>query len=453
MTNIQVENVSDIKKKVSFEIPQERVLEVMDAQYKDLKKTVQIKGFRRGKVPMEILRIHFKSQVQADAARQIIEETMSPGLEEQKIKPVSVVNIDSDGVEEGKPFKFIAEIEVLPPLEIQGYKDLELKKYIRNVTDAQVEEQLNHLRERHARLAPLPEGTKVAAGHHLVVDIKAEVDGSAYPALTVTDYHLEVGRNFYLPDFDTHLEGMGVEESKHISLDLPENFPRKQIAGKQAEFEVTVKEAKEMVLPDLDDDFAKDLGQFDTLDALKEEIGQDLRKMLDSQSDKEMDAQIIEQLLERNTFDVPESMVEGQVDYVLQESLRGLAAQGLDPKRFPINTPEYRDHVRPAATRSVQRSLILSAISEQEKIEVTDDDVQAAIAKKADDLNMSADYLKDQLERDNRIGEVRAGLLDEKVLKLIVESARITEEEPPKKSEKPETPEVAEAAEPEPAKE
>ncbi len=436
MTSIQVENLSDVKKKIIFEVPQERVLEVVGAQYKDLKKNAQIKGFRRGKVPLNILRNYFKDKVQDDAAKQLIEETFKPGLEEQHITLVSVLSLDPDKVEEGKPFKYTAEIEVPPQIEVTGYEGLKLKKYIRSVTDQQVDERLQNLRQRNSSLSPIPESRGVATGDHLVVDIKAEADGEPLRDLSVSDYHLELGRNFYLPDFDSLLEGLRPEENKRFTRTIPEEFPRKNLRGKTAEFDVHVKEAKERILPELDDDFAKDL-EFDTLDLLKQEVRNDIQTVLDLRSKRELEEQIVDALIEKNNFEVPESMVEQQIDNIMNRSMQNLAAQGIDPRRLPSPTDAQRDRVRPGAERTVKAALILKAISEKEKIEVSEEEVQAEIEKKAKQMGLSSDYLKDQLEKNNMLEDIRAQVLEDKTYELIQKQAEISEQEPPAEEEAP----------------
>jgi trigger factor len=439
MTNIQVEDLTEIKKKITFEVPQQKVLEMLDAEYRDLKKNVQIKGFRKGKVPLEIVRGYFRTKVESDIARKIIEETFQPGLDEKKIVPVSVIKIDPETVEAGKPFKYTAEIEVPPPIEVKDYKGLTLKKYIREVNEKDVEQRIQTLRERNATLKPIPDTRGVAEGDHLVVDIKAESEGAVIPALTVTDYHMELGRNFYLPDFDTKLEGLKPDESKELTISLPEDFPRKDLAGKTASFEVRVKEAKERILPEPDDDFAKDLGEFETLAALKEEIRKDLQRSLDDRSQKEVENQIIDALIEKNDFEVPESMVESQIDNFLHQSMRNLAAHGIDPKRFPAPTEAQREQVRPSAVRIVKAGLILKAVCEQENIEISDEELEAGIATRAEQMEVSADYLKDQLEEGKMLGELRETLLQEKVYKMIQDEAEVTEEEPPAAEQTQET--------------
>ncbi|MBI5249673.1 MAG: trigger factor [Desulfomonile tiedjei] len=434
MTNIQIENVSEIKKKVTVQVPEEQVQSMLDTEYRDLKKTVQIKGFRKGKVPMNIIRSYFKDKVQADTIRKIIEETLQPGLDENKIVPVSVLSIDPETIEAGKPFQYTAEIEVPPPLDVEGYKGLNLKKYIREIDEKQVDERIQGLRERNARLAPIPESRGLVQGDHLVVDIKAESDGAPISALTVTDYHLEIGRNFYLPDFDKNLEGANVEETKSFALDLPESFPRKNLAGKSVSFEITVKEAKERILPALDDDFAKDLGEFETVEALKDEIRKDLTQIIENRSKKEMEEQIIDALLGKMSFEVPTTMIESQVDNLLNQTIQNLVAHGLDPRKLPAPSEAQRNQVRPSAERIVKTGLLLRSIGEKEAIEVSDEDLQAGIAERAEQIGMSADYLKDQLEANKMTEELRASLLQEKVFKFIQDHGEITEENPPEEA-------------------
>ncbi len=366
-------------------------------------------------MPLNILRSYFKGQVEQDVARKIIEETFKPGLDERSIKPVSVIRIDPETIEEGKPFKYTAEIEVPPEIEVQDYKGIEVTKYIRKATEEQIEERLQALRERNSRLSPIPQSRGITKGDHLVADVKAESDGASIPELTVTDYHLEIGRDFYLPGFDSMIEGLKPEESKQFTMVIPESFPRKNLVGKTVSFDVKVREAKERLLPELDDDFAKDLGEFDNLAQLRQEVEKDIQEYLDLQSREEMRNQIIDHLIEKNSFDVPDSMVEQQIDNVMNRSLRNLAAQGIDPRRIPPPTDAQRDRIRPSATKTVKAALMLKAIAEKEKIEVSEEEVSAEIEQKAKDLGVTSDYLQDTIGEINMLEQFRSDLVDKNI--------------------------------------
>ncbi len=431
MTTIEVEDISAIKKKITFEVPETRVQDMIDQEYRELKKTVQIKGFRRGKVPLDILRSYFKDKVVADTTRKIIEETLEPGLDEKNIKPVSVAKIDPETLEVGKPFKFTAEIDVTPQLEVKDFKGLKLTKAVKKVTEEEIQERLDSLRERHARLSPVPEDRELREGDHIVVDVAAEAEGETITALTVNDYHMELGRNFYLPDFDSKLFGLKSGETRDVALNLPEDFPRKNLAGKEAKFKVTVTEAKERILPDLDDDFAKDLGKFETVDQLKEEIAKDIQELWENQTEMETRRQIVDQLLEKNEFEVPETLVEQRIDQMLSNSLQRLAAQGIDPKRLPMPTQSQRDQFRPEALRGVKAGVLMEAIGRQEGITVSDEQVEEAVREKAALFDMAPDYFKERLEEAGNMEDFREGLLEDQVYKFVEANAEITEQEPP----------------------
>jgi len=430
MTQVQVEDLSPIKKKVTFEVPQERVASMLDEEYKQLKKTVQIKGFRKGKVPLNILKSYYRSKVEADAAKKIIEETFQPSLDENRISFVSVISLDPQSMEEGKPFTYVAEIEVPPPINVQGYKGLKLKKEVREVSDEEVQEHLENLRARYGSLNPIPDTRGVQEGDHLLVDVKVQVDGEEVSALTVNDYHMELGRNFYLPDFDANLYGMRPDESMKFSLELPESFPRKSLAGKTAEFDVTVKGAKVRVLPNLDDDFAKDLGNYENLEEVIRSIREDLGQKIEYEAKQRIKSQIMDQLIDMTAFEVPETMVNTQIDNMVYQSLQNLVAQGIDPKRFPPPTKEQRDQLRSPAERIVRSDLILKEICKLEGLEVSDEELQAGIEARAALLKISPDLLKDELEKDQKLEEVRNSLLKEKVFKMIQEHAEVIEEAP-----------------------
>jgi trigger factor len=429
MTSIQVEDLSQVKKKITLEVPEDTVTSVIDSQYRDLKKTVQLKGFRKGKVPLDIIRSYFKSQVLAEASRKIIEETFQPALDEQKIVPVSVIKIDPEEFEAGKPFKYTAEIEVPPPIEAKDYKGITIKKYIREFDEGEVDKRIKAVQERNARLSPISD-RGITKADHIVADIRAEADGEPVPSLTVTDYHMEMGRDFYLAGFDANIEGMKLEETREFSMDLPADFPKSAIAGKTCKFNVILKEAKEKVLAAIDDDFARDLGAFENLEALKEEIRKDIREMQEQEAQRESEKQIIDALLETNEFEVPDSMVEQQVDRFLDRTIQSMAAHGIDPKRMPAPTEAQRTQMRPGAIRTVKAGLVLKAIGEQEHIEISDEEMNAGVEERAKQLGLTADFLKEQLERNDMLEDMKSSLLQDKIYKFIEENGNIVEEAP-----------------------
>ncbi len=437
MTNIQVEDLSAVRKKVTFEVPQDRVSETLEAQYKDLKKNAQIKGFRRGKVPMEIIKNLFKEQVHSDTAKKIIEDTFELGLDEKKIKPITVINLDQEPLDPEKPFVYTVEIEAPPELDVQGFREISLNKIVREVNESDIDERIEVIRQRHAKLAPIPEGNGIKDGDHLVVDVEAVADGEIIKSLSVKDYHLEMGRNFYLPDFDSNLIGLKLGEPVTLSHTLAEDFPRKELAGKSATFTVTIKEAKERLIPELNDELAKDLGQIESLEDLKKQVSQDLRDSYDMDIKEDLRKQIVEKIIEANPFEAPESLVESRIDGIIMGARENLARQGIDMKRFPLPDKAQRDSIRPKAEEQVKAALIIKAIGEKEEILVNQEDIDAEIEKRAKFFGWSPDFFRDQLEENDRMEDFKSSLLEDKIYLFIEQQADITEV--PYSAEKPET--------------
>jgi trigger factor len=427
MTSIHVEDLSEIRKKLTFEIHESKVDELLDAQYKDLKKNLQIRGFRKGKVPMDMIKSLYKEQVYGDAARKIIEDTFELGLDEQKIKPISVISLDPETVEYGRPFKYVAEVEVTPPIVAKDYSGLDLNRTRREVTDTEVVNRLDALRERHSKLIPIPETRGIAMGDILTVDINADIDGDVVTPLTVTDYHLEMGRNFYLPDFDSRIEGFRVMETNNIVHVLPDNFPRKELAGKTVNLSIVVTEAKVKTLPEVNDEFAKDLGDYQSMEELREKIREDLVNAYEADSRNSVRKQIIDQIVEKNVFEAPNTLVEQRIDDMIRDSLQTLQAQGIDLKRFPMPTEEQRNQLRPIALQNVKAGIILKAIGEQEALEVSTEEIEAEVEKRAKLIGVPADFLRDHMENNNMMENFSYSILEDKVYKLIEERANVTE--------------------------
>jgi trigger factor len=416
-------------------VPEERYLEVVNSEYQDLRKNAEVKGFRRGKVPLSILKGFFRGKVESEAARKLIEETLEPTLKEKNIKPVSIISVDPQTVESGKPFTYTAEVEVPPDIQINDYKGMKLKKVVHRVTEQDVDKRIEELREQNARLTPIPETRGAQSGDLILVNISATFEGKEVRELTVTDYHLELGRDFYLPDFDSRLYGMKEGEVREFTVEFPQDFVRANLQGKTVDFEVALDDAKERVWPELDDDFAKDLGKFDTLEDLREEVRKDLTSVYEDRAINAMRDQIIDHLIEQHSFEIPESMVEAQIDNIVEASLLRFVRAGLDRERLRTAAKPYREKARPDAERQVRSGLILGAIGNQEGLEIAPEEMQEGVVKRASQVDMSPDEYKKALEAGDRLEAFVVSLLEEKVFEFIEANAEITEEEATEESE------------------
>lgn len=427
MTNVNVEDVSDVKKRVTFEVHQDKVRDVINTQYNDLKKNLQIKGFRKGKAPLDIIKSYFKRQVEEDARRKLIDETFEEGLKEKQLNAISVLSVDPGPLSDGESFTYTAEIEVPPTIEVTGYSGLDLEKVERKIDESVIDERLDNLRQSHARLIPLDEGQPLGKGDQAVVDIEASTeDGEPIPPLSVTDYHLELDREFYLGGFDDQIVGMTPGETKEIELNLPESYHDKDIAGKKGIFKVTVNEAKTRQLPELDDDFAQDLGEYENLEDLRREIRDGLERNYQAETTKELEDQIKKVLIEKNPFDAPEAMIEARIDGILNQSLQSLAMQGIDPGRLPPPTHEQRERLRPIAEDSVKFGILLDSLAEQKNITISDEEFEKSIEERAEEVGVTPDFMKDQLEASHATDEFRRSLVDQKTIDFIVENSKVT---------------------------
>uniref|UniRef100_A0A7C4ARD6 Trigger factor n=1 Tax=Desulfomonile tiedjei TaxID=2358 RepID=A0A7C4ARD6_9BACT len=441
MATIVVEDVSPIKKRVTFEVPEETVRNAIESQYMDLKKTVQIKGFRKGKAPLQIIKGYFRGKVEGDALKKVIEDTLEPGLVEKEIKPLTVLSIDPETLETGKPFRFSAVVEVAPEITPVNYKGMKLKRPAVNVSDKMLEDYLQQLRNLNARLVSIPEDRGARMGDHLIVDIKAEVDGEPIASLTVDDYHLEMGRDFYLPGFDVYLEGAKIDEEKEFTIDFPADFPNKSLAGKKGVFHASCKEIKERVLPDLDDEFAKDFGDYSSLEELKNRVRGELEQDLKSEAEGKIRTQIKQQLLENYDFEVPLSLVQERLEEMIRGFLGYYAEQGIDPKRLAESGAIPRDQMRVEAEKEAKISLIIQAIADREAIQASEEELDAEYERMADRLEIEPDKRTALLEARPGVEAVRRIVIENKTYRFLEENAVFMDEEEAsdKKGPQPET--------------
>ncbi len=439
MATIVVEDVSPIRKRVTFEVPEETVRHAIESQYMDLKKTVQVKGFRKGKAPLQIIRTYFRGKVEGEALKKVIEETLEPGLVEKDIKPLIVLSIDPETLEAGKPFRFSAEVEVAPQLTPVNYKGMKLKRPVVNVSDKMLEDYLQQLRNLNARLVAVPEDRGARMGDYLIVDIKADVDGGPVASLTVDDYHLEMGRDFYLPGFDIYLEGIKVDECKEVAIDFPTDFPNKSLAGKKGVFHVSCKEIKERSLPDLDDEFAKDFGNYESLEELKNRVRNELEQELKSSAEGKLRSQIKQQLLASNDFEVPTSLVQEKLDDMIRGFLQTYAQQGIDPQKLAQSGGIPRDQMRVEAEKEAKIFLILQGIADREAIDVTEEELNEEYELMAERLNIEPDKMKAFVEARDALAPVRRAVIEKKTYRFLEENAVLIDEEESSEKQDPQS--------------
>jgi len=426
LMKVNVEDVSLVKKKVHVEIPEEDVLKEIDAFYDDLKKKAKIKGFRPGKVPRDILERHFKDYVKAEVLQKLIEDTYPKALSEVSLSPVSPPVVDPQGLEKGKPFQYAAIVEIKPDLKPEGYVGLNLEGKKEEASEEEVETRLKNLQDLHAQLRTIPDARPIQNGDFVNVDYDAKMGGKPLEEGKGVDFTVEVGSGRFIPAFEEKLVGLKPEEEKDFDVLFPGDYGYQKWAGKTISFHVRMKEIKEKILPPLDDEFAKDLGDYASLGDLKTRIKQDVQKEKDRELDRQLKDQVVDQILKVNSFEAPESLVEGQTKGLVSDTKARLASQGVDFKNLGVSEEKLQDDYKGMAEKQVKTFLILEKIAAQEGITVTDQEVEGRLREISERSRQKFEVVKAYYEKNELLPEMKAKIMSEKTLDFIVQKANVT---------------------------
>jgi trigger factor len=415
-------DVSATQKTITIEIP----VDVVDAEInrvaKGYTKQARIPGFRPGKVPTTLVKKRFKEQILHDVAHGLIPRAVDEALQERGIEPVDTPNIRDVALEEGQPLKFTAAIETVPPFDIGDLSTIEATRHASEVTDETVEKTLQNLRQRGAKFEPV-EDRGVEDSDTVVLDIERK-DPEGNP-----DRHenvsLELGSPANPPGFDAQLLGLRAGETKSFTIHFPEDYTVKEMANTDVEYTVTVKDVRRKVLPALDDEFAKDLGAFESLGALRDRVRDDLQQESEEHARQHLRTDILKQLSERVTFDLPTSLVEREMDRRIEEFASRLMQQNVDPRQAGIDWGQFRESQRDPARASVASALALDEIARREGLTVSAEDVDKEIERFAARAGRTPAALRAQLEKDGSVARLATGLRREKAVDLVLSRARI----------------------------
>jgi trigger factor len=420
-----VEEISSIKKKVFIEIPEDQVNKEVESFYKDLGKKAKIKGFRPGKVPRNILERYFKDYVKTEVVQKLIQDTYPQALSEKDLQPVSPPVIDPGEFEGGKSFQYSAVIEVKPDIKLEGYTGLKIEGKKEEVKDEEVEERLRALQNLHANLKTISEARPIQAGDYVIVDYEASMGGKPLEGGKAIDFTVEVGSGQFIPALEEKLIGLKPEEEKEIEVSFPEDYGYQKWAGKTISFHVKIKEIKEKILPPLDDEFAKDLGDYSSFEELKAKLKGEIEKEKELVLERQLKDQVVDQLLEANPFEVPESLVEEQAKAMVSDTKLKLAAQGVVLKNLGVTEEKLQEDYKAMAQKQVKTFLILDKIASQEGIAVTDEEADDRLKEMAERMHQKFDVVKRYYEKNGLLPEVKAGIIRDKILNFLLEKANV----------------------------
>ncbi len=424
--NITVEEISSIKKKVHVEIPNDRVTKEIESFYRDVGRQAKIKGFRPGKIPRDILERYFKDYVKSEVIQKLIQETYPAALSEKGLQPVSPPVIDPGELESGKLFQYSATVEVKPEINLEGYTGLTIGGKKESAKEEEVEERLKGLQNLHAQLRAVPEPRAVQSGDHVIFDYDARMDNRPLEEGKGVDFTVEVGSGRFIPELEEKMIGLKPDEGKEIEVPFPEDYGYKKWAGKTVSFLIKVKEIKEKVLPPLDDEFAKDLGDYASLEDLKAKLKEEIEKEKAAMLDRHLKDQMIDQLIQANAFDIPESMVAEQTKALVSDTKLRLASQGIALKNLNIPEEKLQEDYREVAEKQVRTYLILEKIAAQEGISVTDEDVDERLQSVSERTHQKFDVVKRYYEKNGLIPDLKTGILTDKTLDFLLSKANIS---------------------------
>ncbi|MFN7983793.1 MAG: trigger factor [Vicinamibacterales bacterium] len=418
-------DVNETRKSLSVEIPSEVVEAEIDRIARDYSRKARIPGFRPGKVPTRVVRTRFKDQILHDVAHDLVPRAVDEALREKGVEPVSTPDIREVVVEEGKPMTFTATFDTLPPFEVGELSTVALTRPSAAVADTAVDDALQRLRQRAARYEPV-EGRGVIDGDIVTVDItRTDAEGGTD---THNDVAIEIGASANPPGFDAQLLGAEAGTNRTFALTFPADYQAAELAGKEVTYAVSVKDLKRRTLPELDDEFAKDMGEFENLDALRARVRGDLEHEAKHTQENEVRGQLMKQLATRVPFEIPVSLVEREIDRRLEDFASRLMQQNIDPRQAGVDWGAFRESQRETAKEAVGSALVLDEIARKENLAATDEEVEQEIARYAERTGRTPAAVRATLEKEGGISRIYAGLRREKSVDYVMARATISGE-------------------------
>ena len=398
----------------------------LNAAYNKNKNKISVPGFRKGKAPRKMIEQLYGSQIFfEDAANEIIPDAYADAAKESGLDIVSQPKVSIEQLEAGKPFIFAAEVAVRPEVELGEYKGVEVTKADAEVTDADVEEELKKVQNQNSRTVSV-EDRAVKDGDMTVIDFEGFIDGEAFDGGKGENYPLTIGSHSFIDTFEEQMIGMNIGEEKELNVTFPEDYHAENLKGKPATFKVTVKEIKEKQLPELDDDFAQDVSDFDTLAEYKDDLKKKIAERKESEAKAKKESEAIEKVVEAAKMDIPQAMIDTQVNRMLEDFAMRLQQQGLSVEQYfqytGMTADKIMEEMKPEAVKRIKNSLVLEAVAKAENIEVSEEEFEAELQKMADMYKMEIEKIKEFMQ-DAEAKQMKDDIAIQKAVEVIVSSA------------------------------
>ena len=407
------------KREIAVEVPAEEVVRQTDALIQKYQKLARLPGFRRGHVPASIIKHRFAEDIKTEVVEALVPRYFRQEAQKQGLTPVSQPRVTDLHIHDGEPLKFKASFEVLPEIKVEGYRELRADKPEINVTDAEVDEALTSVREQHATFSTL-EGRALQDGDFAQVSLDGKPTAGEGQPVHMDEVLVEIGGKNTMPEFTANLRGASAGDEKSFDVVYPADFSDQRLAGKTFSYTVKVHSLKQKTLPELNDDFAKELGEFTSLEDVKKQIHENMENERKHRAEHEAKDKLVAELVKRNDFEVPESLVEHQIDLRLERGLRALAAQGMRQEDLKkMDFARLRAGQKDQAVQEVKAALLLDKVAEHEKIEVSDEELQQELDSLAKQTKQTVEAVRARLTRDGGLDRMKDRIRNEKTLDFL----------------------------------
>jgi trigger factor len=411
------------KRHLDIELPVERVSEAYEKEVRRLSRTIKIPGFRKGKIPKDMVRTRFRSDILNQVAQDLVPDALQRALNEKGLNPIGEPEIGKLDIDADKPLRFRASFDVMPQIEVGDYSGFEVTERRTEVGEDEIDKRLESLRERAARFDPV-EGRGIRDGDFVMGSVQ-EQPAAGGPPQRQDGAFIEVGKGAYHPTLDEKLQDARTGDTVSFQATFPADHSDSEKAGKTYDITIEVKEIKEKVLPELDDDLAKDLGDFENLEDLRKRVREQAEVEAKAGDEQHLRNQLLEKLIEANPFDAPESLIEHELQRRVEELARSFVDRGLDPGGSGIDWQDVRERQRDSAKESVKATILLDRIIEQEGIKEAEEEVDKEVERIATDVKKKPDVVRAQLMKEGGLDRLRRRIKRDKAFDLLRQGARI----------------------------
>jgi trigger factor len=442
---ITVEKTSEVERKLNIEVPWDKYQEELDRQLGQIRKGATLNGFRKGKAPMNMVRRIYSEDASKDAVNALAGEAVRDALAEHELKPFGSPYLTDVNTEENKSINMEAIVELEPTFDLADYSALELIKPGTEVSDDEVDKFLQNMRQNQADTVSIEEKRGLKDGDVANIDFTGTVGGQPVEDLNGTDYMVHIGSSETVPGFEEQIVGMEADQKKEFDLTFPEDFFKPELAGQVVHFDIHLKDIRELQLPELDDEFAKDQGEFKDLDELMAAIRENMSRMKASDSEKALRRNLTKRLVDDNVFEVPPSLADKELRRIVQEYGDNMVQSGLDNDKVREAILENEEHLKKTAGETIRLLYIITQIAEKEDIEASEEDIRDVVTGMAARVGKPEEDLMEEYSKDGTLSEIGFNIVREKVFALLLEKANITEvgggaeEEKPAKEKKTKT--------------